>query len=365
MIHQTVQTVDARSADATPAIKSEPWLLLVYQLPARPVSARVKAWRRLQQLGAVAVKNSVYALPNRAETREDFEWVRAEIVATGGQATVFQATTIDAVSSDDLRETFCRDRQKDYRALVQALDKLARAASGKRGRGPRTLAKELRSCRERLAAIESLDYFGARGREEARTALARLEGLVTRDESPGPETRAAFDPVTYRHRRWMTRPRPGIDRMASAWLIRRFIDPHATFAFGEPDAPREPGTITFDLFEGDFTHEGDRCTFEVLRARFGLSEPRLDDLAELVHDLDLKDGRFGRTDAPVLGALVEGLRALHDRDEALLEHGITLFEALYRGRDVPPAARSARKRGAAGTRATTRTGTTIGRSRGT
>jgi len=357
MIQQRAPDVDP----ATPAVvtSSEPWLLLVYQLPARPVSARVKAWRRLQQLGAVAVKNSVYALPNRAETREDFEWVRGEIVATGGQATVFQASTIDTLSSDDIRETFRRERQKDYRALVQALDKLARAAGGKRPRDPRTLAKDVRTCRERLAAIESLDYFGARGREEARTALARLEGLTVRNESPVRDTRAALDPVAFHHLRWLTRPRPGIDRMASAWLIRRFIDPHATFAFAEADAAREPGTLTFDLFEGDFTHEGDRCTFEVLRARFGLTDPRLDDLAELVHDLDLKDGRFGRADAPVLGALVEGLRLLHDRDEPLLEQGIALFEALYRGRDVRVVTRPARR-----PRVGRRTGT-IGRSRGT
>jgi hypothetical protein len=132
--------------------------------------------------------------------------------------------------------------------------------------------------------------------------------------------------------------------MASAWLIRRFIDPHATFAFGAPGTRRKPGTLTFDAFEGDFTHEGDRCTFEVLRERFGLSDPRLDDLAELVHDLDLKDGRYGRAEAAVLGALVEGLRELHDRDEPLLEHGITLFEALYRGREVPMQTRPARRR---------------------
>ena len=149
----------------------EPWLLLVHQLPARPVSARVKAWRRLQQLGAVAVKSSVYALPNRAETREDFEWVRAEIVASGGQATVFQATTIDAVSSDDLREAFRRERQKDYHALVQAVEKLVRAASGRRRRDPRAMAKAVRSWRERLSAIEGLDYFAARGRDEARAAV--------------------------------------------------------------------------------------------------------------------------------------------------------------------------------------------------
>jgi hypothetical protein len=347
MIQTSAQVPDVGSAQAVPtlATSSDPWLLLVYQLPARPVSARVKAWRRLQQLGAVAVKNSVYALPNRAEAREDFEWVRAEIAATGGQATVFHASTIDSVSSDDLRETFRRERQKDYRELVQAFDKLIRAASGKRRRHPRTLAKALRSCRERLAAIESLDYFGAHGREEARAALARLEGLAAGRRSPPRDKSPALDPAAFHHRRWLTRPRPGIDRMASAWLIRRFIDPHATFAFGEPGTRRKPGTLAFDVFEGDFTHEGDRCTFEVLRERFGLSDPRLDDLAELVHDLDLKDGRYGRAEAPVLGALVEGLRELHDRDEPLLEHGITLFEALYRGREVPTPTRPARRRG--------------------
>jgi hypothetical protein len=307
------------------------------------VSARVKTWRRLQQLGAVAVKNSVYALPNRAEAREDFEWVRAEIVATGGQATVFCASTIDSVSSDDLREACRRERQKDYRALVLTLDTLARAASGRRRRDPRTIAKALRACRERLATIESLDYFGASGREEARAALTRLEGLAARQTSKPPDTHGPLDPAAFRHRRWLTRPRPGVDRMASAWLIRRFIDPRATFAFGEAGA-RKRKTVTFDMFEGDFTHDGGRCTFEVLRDRFGLGDPRLDDLAELVHDLDLKDGRFGRLEAPVLGALVEGLRELHDRDEPLLEHGISLFEALYRGRSVPPGAGARQRR---------------------
>jgi hypothetical protein len=344
MIQASAQAQDASSAQApTVATSPEPWLLLVYQLPARPVSARVKAWRRLQLLGAVAVKNSVYALPNRAEAREDFEWVRAEIVATGGQATVFHASTIDSVSSDDLREAFRRERQTDYRALVQTLETLIRAAGGRRRRDPRAIAKALRSCRERLAAVESLDYFGARGREEARAALARLEGLAARRTSNPPDKGDALDPAAFRHRRWLTRPRPGIDRMGSAWLIRRFIDPHATFAFGE-GGERKRGTVTFDMFEGDFTHEGDRCTFEVLRERFGLRDPRLGDLAELVHDLDLKDGRFGRPEANVLGALVEGLRELHDRDGPLLEHGITLFEALYRGRIVPAASREARQR---------------------
>jgi hypothetical protein len=319
----------------------EQWLLLVHQLPTRPVSLRVRTWRRMQQLGAVAVKNSVYALPNRPETREDFEWVRAEIVAGGGQATVFQASTIDTISGDDLREAFRRERNEDYRSLVRAVEKIARAAGARRRADPRALPKALRLWRERLAEIEALDYFAARGRDAARAAVNRLEALPAGSRTSAPVTNrdGTLDHTAFRRRRWLTRRRPGIDRMASAWLIRRFIDPHAVFAFVAPDAPREPGAVTFDMFEGDFTHEGDRCTFEVLCARFGVHEARLGDIAELVHDLDLKDARFGRPEAPLLGALVDGLRQLHERDEDLLEHGIALFDALYEGQvasSAPP-----------------------------
>jgi hypothetical protein len=361
MIHQNAEPEPGREAATEPAAiaaSQEQWLLLVHQLPTRPVSLRVRTWRRMQQLGAVAVKSSVYALPNRPETREDFEWVRAEIVAAGGQATVFQASTIDTVSSDDLREAFRRDRHQDYRELVRAVEKIVRAAGGRPRHDPRALPKALRMWRERLAEIEALDYFGARGRDDARAAVARLEAVPggAHTSTPVRDGGARIDPAAFQQRRWLTRPRPGIDRMASAWLIRRLIDPHAIFVFAEPDAPREPGTVTFDMFEGDFTHEGDRCTFEVLCARFGLSDARLREVAELVHDLDLKDARFGRAEAPLLGALVEGLRQLHDHDEDLLERGIGLFDALYQGlvasatpprqtRGTPTAGRRRRTRG--------------------
>jgi hypothetical protein len=313
----------------------EPWLLLLHQLPAHPVSVRVKTWRRLQKLGAVAVKNSVYALPNRPETREDFEWVRAEIVAAGGQATVFQASTIDSLSSEDLRETFRREREKDYRALTRAVAKLARGARSA-GRDPRALAKLSRAWRERLHAIEALDYFGAGGRDEARAEVSRVERLAPAAQAADRAMAASgtLDAAAFQQRRWVTRQRPGIDRMGSAWLIRRFIDPGAEFAFAPPDGRREAGTLTFDMFEGDFTHEGDRCTFEVLCVRFALVDAGLGRIAEIVHDLDLKDNRFGRSEA-ALGTVIEGLQHLYASDDELLEHGIALFEALYQGRAAP------------------------------
>jgi hypothetical protein len=297
---------------------------------------RVKIWRHLQRLGAVAVKQAVYALPNRDGSREDFEWVRAEVAASGGQATVFQAATVDDVSNDELREAFRRLRQEDYRAVVRSVGKIVRAAVRPRSRDPRALAKELRTWRDRLSEIEGLDYFGAPGREDARSSIAKLDELASahRHTDSLREAERPLDPAAFEGRRWLTRPRPGIDRLASAWLIRRFIDRQARFHFGAPDAPREADVVTFDMFGGDFTHEGDRCTFEVLCVRFGLADGRLREIGEIVHDLDLKDARFGRVEAPIVGALVEGLRQLYEQDGELIERGVVLFEALYRGRDA-------------------------------
>lgn len=331
---------------AADSSRHDPWLLLVLQLPTRPVAVRVKIWRRLQRLGALAVKNAVYALPDRTETREDFEWVRAEVAAAGGQATVFQASTIDAAPSDELREAFRRDRQKDYRALVRSVDKVERMAGKARRQDPRAIARASRAWRARLTEIEGSDYFAADGRDEARAAVARLEARAAGPAASTPAADGALDAAAFQGRRWQTRPRPGIDRMASAWLIRRFVDPQAVFVFGEPTAKRAPDVVTFDMFEGDFTHAGDRCTFEVLCARFGLTDRRVRDTAEIVHDLDLKDARYGRVEAPLLGALVEGLRQLHERDDQLLEQGVAVFEALYQGQAVSPASASRKPSGA-------------------
>jgi hypothetical protein len=236
------------------------WLVFVHQLPAQPSNARVKIWRRLQQIGAVAVKNAVYALPNNAQSREDFEWLRAEVVALGGEATIFAATSIKG---------FDDRRMKD--------------AGHSRSHAPR-------------------------------------------DHAP---RQAAFDPKDFRGRVWMTRPRPGVDRFSSAWLIRRFIDADARFTFGS-SPEKAPDAVPFDMYQpGGFRHEGDRCTFEVLCERFALEDPALGTIGEIVHDLDLKDDRFKNPHAATIGMLVEGLRSLMADDATLLEQGIVLFETLY------------------------------------
>jgi hypothetical protein len=128
----------------------------------------------------------------------------------------------------------------------------------------------------------------------------------------------------------VTRPRPGVDRMSSAWLIRRFIDPDARFGFVADRTSAKSDELPFDMFGVEFTHRGDLCTFEVLCEVFQLSDPALTRMAAVVHDLDLKDGRFGAPEAGTIGLLIEGLQQTHTADHQLLEAGISLFDALYR-----------------------------------
>jgi hypothetical protein len=304
------------------------WLLLGHQLPTRSSNARVKTWRRLQQIGAVPARNSVYVLPNTEQCREDFEWLRSEIVALGGDATVFAADAISEGGTDDIVATFRRTREQDYRALKGEIDRLLRRPKGKArsasARG-RLASRTHRMLRDRLQAIERIDFFNADAREETAASLGVFEQAVLGRRLAAASARSALSPANFRGRRWVTRPRPGVDRMASAWLIRRFIDPTATFVFA--DAPGETD-VPFDMYAGEFSHHGDSCTFEVMVDRFGVDSAAVAKVGQVVHDLDMKDTKYGLAEATAVGRIVEGLRATHADDSTLLERGIGMFDAL-------------------------------------
>ena len=328
--------------DATPAPERrrgdhKRWLLFVHQVPSSPSNLRVRTWRRLQQLGAVPIKQAVYVLPDSPGTREDFEWLRAEVIGAGGDATVFAADTVDPYPDDALVEQFRRAAQDAYASLARDLETIVEHAGGHRRRAGRAPAvpRLLSAFQERLAAVERTDFFGAAGRDRVKTLLTQLgERAAQRGESRAPA--GAGGPPgggVYEGRLWVTRSRPGVDRLSSAWLIRRFIDPRARFAFAaDRDAVPADG-MPFDMFGVELTHQGDGCTFETLCASFGIREPAVARLAAIVHDLDLKDARFGAPEAGTVGALIDGLQLAHPEDEALLEQGIALFEALYRSFD--------------------------------
>jgi hypothetical protein len=292
-----------------------PWLLLIHQLPPKPAYLRVKVWRRLQGLGAVAIRSSVYALPASEQALEDFMWLLREITDGGGEASISEAHFVGGLDDAAVRGLFDAAREADYRALAEEAREVAREA-------PEELAPKVARLRRRLAEIVAIDFFGAPGREAAEALVAAL-GPASAGASAGPA------PVG-RGRVWVTRQGVGVDRIASAWLIRRFIDPEARFRFvpARGHLP-EPGEVRFDMFEAEFTHEGDRCTFETLLAWHGLDEPALARIGEIVHDLDLKDAKFARAETAGIGAVIDGIvAAIHD-DAERLARGAQLLDDLH------------------------------------
>jgi hypothetical protein len=307
------------------------WLLLAHQLPTRTSNARVKTWRRLQQIGAVPSRNSVYVLPNTEQCREDFEWLRSEIVALGGDAIVFAADALGPGGSEEIVATFQKAREADYRDLKREADKMLKSARGKRASGRPAAAawdRSVRMLRERFTAIERIDFFKATARQAAAGSIAALEHTTAARARPAERDAPPLSVADFHNRRWVTRPRPGVDRMASAWLIRRFIDPNATFAFVEQPSSTD---VPFDMYMGELSHQGPLCTYEVLARRFGLAEPAVERIGQIVHDLDMHDTTYASAETPAVGRMVEGLRQLHADDHALLQHGVEMFEALARG----------------------------------
>lgn len=319
-----------------PAAQRAPrrWLLFVHQLPPKASNLRVRTWRRLQQIGAIPIKQAVYALPDTPNTREDFEWLKTEVKASGGDASVFAADHVDTWSDDALVEEFRREGQEAYAALARDIETvLKRASAARRPRGTRAPATRrlLDVFRERVAAIEGVDFFGSAGRDRVTSLLKQLEAHTSdKRETSTVKSGISTPPDAYRGRLWVTRPRPGVDRMASAWLIRRFIDGEAQFGFAAEQSAVPSDAIPFDMFGVEFSHHGEGCTFETLCRVFQIDDPAVARLAAIVHDLDLKDSRFGAPEAATIGAIIEGLQLAHVDDDALLAQGMTLFDSLYR-----------------------------------
>ena len=320
------------------------WLLLIHQIPPKPDYLRVKIGRRLQRVGAVPVKNSVYVLPDGEQAFEDFQWIRTEIMDGGGDASICRAQFIDGLTSDEIRNLFRAARGEDYAAVAAAARELwsrARSTAKKAVRARTKPDDDLERLRKRFAAVAALDFFEAPERTVAKEALDILatelepeRGLEASAKSP------RLSRAEYRGRMWVTRQNVYIDRMASAWLIRRFIDPEARFAFVREEGYRPArGELRFDMYEGEFTHEGDRCTFEVLVDRFMPNDVALRSLAEVVHDIDLKDGKYSRDDAPGIERVIAGIAGAYPDDPTRIERARQLFDELHAAltREVPDA----------------------------
>jgi len=301
-------------------------LLLLVGVPPTPSSLRVRVWRRLRALGAVPLKRTAYLLPDTPERYEDFQWLAQEIQREGGDATLIRVQQIENVSQGNVLRLFHEPRDHDYRQLAaryrKVLKKLEQKSSAK------STQEELARLAKDHQRIRDVDFFGATGGAEVR----RLEEVVAmRTRRPEPvrrEDRPTLDLTKLKGRRWVTRPRPHIDRIASAWLIKRFIDPDAQFVFAPP-AEFPPDAIPFDAPGVELSHQGEDCTFETLLKRARLRDRRLIRLAEVVHEADLRDGKYPREEARGIDVAVRALLAASADDHQVLAQGMALFEGLY------------------------------------
>ena len=310
------------------------WLLLIHQIPPKPNYFRVKIWRRLQRLGAVAIKNSVYVLPKTEQAQEDFQWVLREITEGGGDASICEARFVEGLSDDQVEALFQVARDTDYAQIAQDARRLAETipTASLIGDDRRTqLEADLTRLKRRLAEVVAIDFFGAPGREAAGGLVSAVEARMHGNQGG---IRHAHSARAHRQnlqrKTWVTRKGIHVDRMACAWLIHRFIDPEARFKF-VPAKGYKPlaDEIRFDMFEAEFTHEGDRCSMEVLIERLGLDDAALSPIAEIVHDIDLKDSKFERQETIGIERLIAGIAMAHKDDETRLSRGAAVFDDLY------------------------------------
>ncbi len=306
------------------------WVLFMPTIPAKPASVRVKIWRRLQAVGAVGLRGSVYALPNKEECVEVFEWVSRELRALGGQASLCEGRFLDESTDDDIQRRFVDARNADYREVAAAAKQLAAKLRAKGVAADRrtALAGEHAKLVKRLGEIVAIDFLGAPGREAAEGLLAAAARALP--QKAVAETERLDVVVRPRGATWVTRTGVHVDRIASAWLIRRFIDPTAKLKFvpAKGYVPKR-GELRFDMYEAEFTHIGDRCTFEVLVERMGLDDPALRAIGEIIHDLDLRDDKFGREEAPGVRGAIDGICTLARDDEQRIAASCPMLDGLY------------------------------------
>ena len=307
------------------------WVLFMPSIPPKPASLRVKIWRRLRAIGAVGMRGAVYVLPNREECVELFEWVARELREAGGQASLCEGHFFDDGTDEDIERRLIEARDADYTELATAARALAKKLQGKRLAPERlpALADEHAKLVRRLGEIVAIDFANAPGRGTVEGLLASLARALPRAGEP--EQGGALEVMPRpRGATWVTRTGVHVDRIASAWLIRRFIDPQARLKF-VPAKGYEPlaGELRFDMFEAEFTHIGDRCTFEVLVGRMGLDDAALIAIGEIIHDLDLHDSKFGRDETAGFRAAIDGICTGTRDDEQRIAAASPMLDGIY------------------------------------
>jgi hypothetical protein len=315
------------------------WLLIFYSVPSHPVSNRMKIWRKLARSGAVQLKGAVYMLPHNEEHYELCEWLVSEVASMGGDGTFVRVAEVETMTESDIIALFNGQRENDYRNLEKKLEELERKISnvrkGGRAQKRTKLSEQLNRDKREFEDIRKVDFFASKTGEVLLKRIKTMEYEVKGMSSlPIKEQTAAITQkriTDYKGKTWVTRKKPFVDRMASAWLVKRFLDPGATFRFIEE---KELGSLdeqftTFDIRGAEFTHQGDLCTFEVLIKSFGIKDKAVRRIAEVVHDLDIKDEKYNNPETSGVEEILTGIRKADNTDETTLEKGMAVFDMLY------------------------------------
>jgi hypothetical protein len=296
-----------------------PWLLLLYSLPAHRNSERVSVWRRFKKIGALQLTTSTYLLPDQTSHYEHFQWLTKQIRDAGGEATLVRVREIEGLPNEKLIERFNKVREREYAALTKAL----RGMTAGRKTRKEDFAAKVERIRRQFREVREVDFFNSPHAQDVELLLAKLER-----GAPAKGALAKVDPKIYRRRTWLTRPRPEIDRVGSAWLIRKFIDPDAKFVFAR-NVSAKRDAVSFDMVEAEFSHHGEDCTFETLIKRFGIHDKAARKIAEMIHDADLDDSKFQRHECVGIDRILKGWGKEGLSDDELLEHGFRCFDGLY------------------------------------
>ena len=295
------------------------WLLLLYSLPTNRNTERVAVWRRLKKMGAVQIKTSTYLLPDEPAQYEQFQWLAKQIRDYGGDSTLVRAQEIEGLTKDNVISLFNAARDKEYSQLRRSLQSFI---PRRKKLDTELAAVELERLIRQFRELRQVDFFDSARGHDVAMLLRRAEGPRRSRQSE------VLDAKQYRGKTWLTRPRPEIDRVGSAWLISKFIDPKAKFVFA-PSAQAVPDAIPFDMLDAEFSHHGNNCTFETLTKRFAISDKSVVKIGEMIHDADLDDARFQRVEAVGIDRVLKGWAKEGLPDEEILRRGFECFDALY------------------------------------
>jgi hypothetical protein len=312
---------------------SNEWLLLMHQLPPKPDAVRVKIWRSLQKIGAVQLKNSVYVLPSSEKNRKQFESIIEEIKKSKGDGFLCESSFLKGITDSEIKNQFFKDRKKSYEELSSELRELNQIFERKQKLNENELMQTQHSfgkLQRQFDEIRQIDFFSISEGETTKTLINSIDEKISTLRS-GKE---AFVPKVkkenFQNKIWVTRADPRVDRLASAWLISRFIDKKPKFKFVQQSEYKpKKNEFMYDMFEGHFTHVGDKCSFETLVEAFSLSGNAIKCIAEIIHDLDLNDTKFNRPETPGIGFVIKGIAKNEKEDMARVEKAFSFFDDLY------------------------------------